>query len=55
MLIIIALFWGAPAQQLNPSTDYEELLLKGGPNGSVMANLSDAELESWLEQGGTIK
>jgi anti-sigma factor RsiW len=55
IMIIIALFWGAPAQQLNPSTDYEELLVKGGPNGSIMANLSDAELESWLEQGGTIK
>jgi anti-sigma factor RsiW len=55
MLIIIALFWGAPAQQLSFSTDYEELLVNGGLNGSVMANLSDAELESWLEQGGTIK
>ena len=55
ILIAVALFWGAPAQQLNPVTDYEELLVNGSVIGNEMANLNDAELEIWLEQGGVPK
>jgi hypothetical protein len=53
LLIIFAFLWAAPfGGQL---TDYESLLTEAGQEGGSMAGLSDAELETWLEQGGAIK
>jgi hypothetical protein len=56
LLIFFAFLWAAPfAGQLTPGSDYEYLLVDGSQGGSVSANLSDDELENWLEQGGPIK
>ena len=56
LLIFFAFLWVAPfAGQLEPGSDYDYLLIEGGQGGSAIANLSDDELENWLEQGGTIK
>jgi hypothetical protein len=53
LLIILAFLWRAPLSgQVN---DYESLLVESSMEGSTMANLSDAELETWLEQGGVLK
>jgi anti-sigma factor RsiW len=53
LLIILAFLWSAPFG--GQSTDYQTLLADGSQEGSTIANLSDAELENWLEQGGTLK
>jgi anti-sigma factor RsiW len=56
LLIFCAFLWVAPfAGQLTSGSDYEYLLVEGGQGESASANLSDDELENWLEQGGTIK
>jgi anti-sigma factor RsiW len=56
LLILISFLWVAPfAGQANLGSDSEYLPFDGGQEASAVANLSDAELESWLEQGGTIK
>lgn len=56
LLILFAFLWVAPfAGQLNPGSDYEDLLVEAGQGDSASANLSDDELESWLELGGPIK
>jgi hypothetical protein len=56
LLILVAFLWVMPfAGQPVTASDYEYLLTEGDQQGSTTANLSDAELESWLEQGGTIK
>jgi len=56
LLILIAFLWVAPfAGQLNPGSDYEDLMVEAGQGDSASANLSDDELENWLEQGGPIK
>jgi anti-sigma factor RsiW len=53
LLILFTFLWAAPfGGQLS---DYESLLIETGQEGTATANLSDAELETWLEQGGTIK
>jgi hypothetical protein len=55
LLFFFVLFWTAPfAGQPTPGSDYEYLLTEGDQQGKAIENLSDAELESWLEQGGTI-
>jgi hypothetical protein len=56
LLIFIALLWIAPfAQQPASSSSYEDLMSSGNQDGSASANLSDAELESWLEKGGALQ
>jgi len=53
LLILFAFLWTAPAD--GQLTDYESLLTEASQESSAMANLSDVELETWLEQGGAIK
>jgi hypothetical protein len=56
LLILFTFLWVAPfAGQPTTASDYDYLLSEADQQGSASANLSDAELESWLEQGGTIK
>lgn len=56
LLIIVAFLWIAPlAQQPVSSSNYEDLMTSGNQAGSAAANLSDAELESWLEKGGALQ
>ncbi len=56
LLVIIAFLWVAPfAQQRASSGNYEDLIISVDQAGSTVAGLSDAELESWLEQGGVIQ
>jgi hypothetical protein len=56
LLFLFAFLWVAPfAGQVQPGSDNEYLLIAGDQQGSTIANISDAELESWLEQGGTLK
>ena len=53
VLILVAFLWMAPlAQQPASSSNYEDLMTSGSQVGSAVADLSDADLESWLEQGG---
>jgi hypothetical protein len=55
LLFFFVLFWTAPfSGQPTPGSDYEYLLTEGDQQGKAIENLSDAELESWLEQGGTL-
>lgn len=56
LLVLFAYLWAAPfAGQPQAGSDYEYLAIQGEQQGSAIANLSDAELESWLEQGGSLK
>ena len=56
LLILVAFLWIAPlAPQPISSSNYEDLMSSGNQTGSAAANLSDAELETWLEQGGAIQ
>jgi len=56
LLIFFTFLWMAPfVGQPQSGNDYEYLLTEDDQQGSAIANLSNAELESWLEQGGTLK
>ncbi len=56
LLITIAFLWLAPfAQQTTPTNNYEDLMTSTNQAKITVADLSDAELESWLEQGGAIQ
>jgi anti-sigma factor RsiW len=53
LLVIFVLLWAAPSG--GQLSDYETLLMEASQEGGSMAGLSDAELETWLEQGGAVK
>jgi hypothetical protein len=56
LLILVAFLWMTPlAQQPASSSSYEDLMTSGNQVGSAASNLSDAELENWLEQGGALQ
>jgi hypothetical protein len=56
VLLIVAFLWVAPfVPQQASSSNYEDLMTSVDQAGSTVAGLSDAELESWLEQGGAIQ
>ena len=56
LLAFFAFLWVAPfIGQPQSGSDYEYLLTEGDQQWGAIANLSDAELENWLEQGGTVK
>ncbi len=56
LLILVAFLWVIPlSQQPVSSNNYEDLMSSGIQTGSAAANLSDAELEIWLEQGGALQ
>jgi hypothetical protein len=56
LLVIFVFLWVAPiVQQPAPKSNYEDLMTSSDQTGDTVAGLSDAELEIWLEQGGTIQ
>ncbi len=59
LLVLISFLWIIPfVRQSSPGSEYEILMtLEGNQSGQTgpVANLTDAELERWLEQGGTVK
>lgn len=56
LLILFAFLWIAPSAQQPASTgNYEDLMTSVDQATSAVPDLSDAALESWLEQGGAIQ
>ncbi len=59
LLVLISFLWVIPfVRQSSTGGEYEILMtIEGNQSGQTgpTANLTDAELERWLEQGGTVK
>ena len=55
LLVLVTYLWIAPSAQQQPPSDYEELITSGDQAGTAVIDLSDASLESWLEQGGALQ
>jgi hypothetical protein len=55
LLVLVTFLWVAPPVQQQPSNEYEELITSRDQPRSVVVDLSDAKLESWLEQGGSLQ
>jgi hypothetical protein len=56
LLVFLTFLWSGPStEQPKLTANYEDIMMNGNQSDSAAAYLSDAELETWLEQGGTIK
>jgi hypothetical protein len=55
-LIFLSFLWVGPfTQQPTAANEYELLFVERDQGVSTVANLPDAEFESWLQQGGNTK
>jgi anti-sigma factor RsiW len=54
-LVLATFLWVAPSVQQQPPGDYEDLITSGDQSRSLVNDLSDDKLESWLEQGGSLQ
>jgi hypothetical protein len=55
LLVLVTFLWVAPSMQQQPPNEDEDLVTSGDQPRSVVVDLSDAKLESWLEQGGSLQ
>ncbi len=53
LLVLLAFLWAAPSG--GPLSDYESLQIEASQAKGEIADLSDDELENWLEKGGSIQ
>jgi hypothetical protein len=56
LVILLSFLWALPS--FWPLSDYDAILMQGDPAslaGNTLTNLTDDELELWLEQGGAAK
>jgi predicted anti-sigma-YlaC factor YlaD len=55
LLVLVTFLWIAPWAKQQSLSNYEDFISSGDQAGSAAIDLSDANLESWLEKGGSLQ